>query len=561
MLPSPADIGKVWVISPSIPRDTRRSLRICPVFTRTGEIRLSFARRAVYRDRIYTDASRGVTLRRSGTTGKGSGPPRFPGRHAMGRAAGAPGGRTASAGAAVAVGTFIGNVMAYGFNLVLSRSLGPQGYAELGTLLSVFLIGTVPGLAVQAVNARRLAVAADGPPRRRADLARRLQARGWVVGLAVAALFALLSPAISTLLPSVTAGGVAWTGVSLAANTAFGGYLGMAQGTTRFILMTGLFLAAQGTRLAVGIVAGAAGASPSMVMAAQTGAWLLAALAGHWFLRDLVRAPEADEAVPATSRTPADAPATSWFEPAGSAPPGPAEAEEPVRRRSKTTHGYLSELLRACGGLGGILLLANLDVILAGRYLVDGNLGRYNTAALISRAAFFAPQFVALLAFPRFARPAERRRALHLALASTAAIGVVGVALTALGGDGLVRVAFGAKYADPVPGEFDLGTNAWMFALLGALLAMVNVALMDGVARRSHVVSMIVLADIVAETTAIVGFAHHTPVQIVGAATVCAAVTAAVSVSVALLVRAKPAAPAAAVPVADPLAADPVPQT
>lgn len=518
----------------------------------------------------------------------------------MGRAtAGAPGGRVASAGAAVAVGTFIGNVFAYGFNLVLSRGLGPQGYAELGTLLSVFLIGTVPGLAVQAVNARRLAVTADGPPERRAGLARRLQARGWIVGLAVAAGFALVAPGVSALLPSVTAGGVAWTGVSLAANTAFGGYLGMAQGTSRFILMTGLFLSAQGTRLAVGIVAGAAGASPSMVMAAQTGAWLAAALAGHWFLRDLVR-PEADETVaaaagtaPATAAEAATGPAgtlaakrkgrtgvaaTTWFEPAPSAtakphpaktprtavparpvtPVRPVKAAEPARPAGAAP-GYLSELLRACGGLGGILLLANLDVILAGRYLVDGDLGRYNTAALISRAAFFAPQFVALLAYPRFARPEERTRALRMALASTAAIGVVGVALAAAGGNGLIRVAFGAKYADPEPGQFDIGSNAWTFALLGALLAMVNVALMDGVARRSHVVSMVVLADIVAETGAIVGFAHHTPEQIVGAATLCAAVTAAVSVGVVLLTRTR-TAPPVAVPVADPVEADPVPQ-
>src|SRR5260221_5560637 len=81
-----------------------------------------------------------------------------------GRLDGRLGGRLASAGLLVAVGTMTGNVLAYGFNLVLSRGLGPQGYAELGTLLTVFLVGSVPGLAVQAVNPRRLAAAAGGPP-------------------------------------------------------------------------------------------------------------------------------------------------------------------------------------------------------------------------------------------------------------------------------------------------------------------------------------------------------------------------------------------------------------
>ena len=116
--------------------------------------------------------------------------------------------RTASAGLLVAVGTGVGNVLAYGFNLVLSRGLGPGGYAELGTLLSVFLIGTVPGLAVQAINARRLAVLADAPQPARAALVRGLRRRGLAVAAGVAAVFVALAPAIAALLPSVTVGGV-----------------------------------------------------------------------------------------------------------------------------------------------------------------------------------------------------------------------------------------------------------------------------------------------------------------------------------------------------------------
>ena len=190
------------------------------------------------------------------------------------------GGRMASAGLLVAVGTGVGNVLAYGFNLVLSRGLGPGGYAELGTLLSVFLIGTVPGLAVQAINARRLAVVAEAPAAERAALVRGLRRRGLAVGVGVAAVFVALAPAIAALLPSVTVGGVAWTGVSLAANTVFASYLGIAQGTSRFVTMTLLYLAAQGSRLAIGAVAAASQVSPTTVMAAQTAAWAFAAAGG-----------------------------------------------------------------------------------------------------------------------------------------------------------------------------------------------------------------------------------------------------------------------------------------
>ena len=209
------------------------------------------------------------------------------------------GGHTASAGLLVAVGTGVGNVLAYGFNLVLSRGLGPGGYAELGTLLSVFLIGTVPGLAVQAINARRLAVAADASPAARAALVRGLRRRGLAVGVGVAALFVALAPAIAALLPSVTVGGVAWTGVSLAANTVFASYLGIAQGTSRFMTMTVLYLAAQGSRLAIGAVAASAQVSPTTVMAAQTAAWAFAAVAGRWLLREGGNGAPAGDAAPA----------------------------------------------------------------------------------------------------------------------------------------------------------------------------------------------------------------------------------------------------------------------
>ena len=305
------------------------------------------------------------------------------------------GGRNASAGLVVAVGTGLGNVLAYGFNLVLSRGLGPGGYAELGTLLSVFLIGTVPGLAVQAINARRLAVVAEASPAARAALVRGLRRRGLAVGGAVAAVFVALAPAIAALLPSVTVGGVAWTGVSLAANTVFASYLGIAQGTSRFMTMTALYLASQGSRLAIGAVAASAQVSPTTVMAAQTAAWAFAAVAGRWLLRDVAGAGAATGAG-AEADVAAAGSAAAW------------QDTEPHTAH----HGYVSEVLRATGGLGGILLLTVLDTLLASRYLTDGDLGRYNTGALLARAAFFAPSFVAMLAYPRLARPSERRRAL-----------------------------------------------------------------------------------------------------------------------------------------------------
>ncbi|GAA2039752.1 hypothetical protein GCM10009839_47190 [Catenulispora yoronensis] len=197
--------------------------------------------------------------------------------------------------------------------------------------------------------------------------------------------------------------------------------------------------------------------------------------------------------------------------------------------------GYLTEVLRAAGGLGGILLLTVLDTLLASRYLSGSDLGRYNTGGLIARAAFFAPSFVAMLAYPRLARPEERRRALMVSLVLTGGIGVVGIGFATVGGNPLIKAAFGAEYA--AAGGFDLGSYGWVFASVGALLALVNLALLDGVARRSHAVSVVVLGGIVVETGVVVGFAHGSPGAIVTAAAVSAFVTAVGAVGVCVGVR------------------------
>src|SRR4029453_9904170 len=51
------------------------------------------------------------------------------------------------------------NLPNYAFNLVMSRPLGPAAYGALGALLALVLVGTVPGVALQAVVARHTTLA------------------------------------------------------------------------------------------------------------------------------------------------------------------------------------------------------------------------------------------------------------------------------------------------------------------------------------------------------------------------------------------------------------------
>ena len=68
----------------------------------------------------------------------------------------------------LAVGMGAANAGNYLFNVVMAFLLGPEAYGALAALLAVVLVGSVPGLALQAVVARRtaLARAEDGPPGR-----------------------------------------------------------------------------------------------------------------------------------------------------------------------------------------------------------------------------------------------------------------------------------------------------------------------------------------------------------------------------------------------------------
>jgi O-antigen/teichoic acid export membrane protein len=102
---------------------------------------------------------------------------------------------------------------------------------------------------------------------------------------------------------------------------------------------------------------------------------------------------------------------------------------------------------------------------------------------------------------------------------------------TAAAANPAIRVAFGAKYLDGA-GSFELASAAWLFALAGATQALIQLALLDAVARRSAAIGWIVFAGIVAETVVILTVAHHSAVELIGTAAVCGSATAVVSLTV-----------------------------
>jgi hypothetical protein len=400
--------------------------------------------------------------------------------------------------AIVAVGIMAGNVLAYGFSFALSHQLGSTGYGQIGALLALFLIASIPATALQAVTARRVATATaqDGgtPGERVAALAGPLIRWSLLVGLAEAVALLLLSPALSAALPAVSTAQVAWTAVSLLPYTVISGYFGLAQGTSRFAVFTTLFIAMNAVKFLAGLGVGGALRSPTLVMGAVALSWFPVCALCHYALRDLVGT-----------------------------------------RRLERGDGYLGELGTACWGMGAALMLSLLDGLLSAHYYRGATLGSYQAGALFTRAGYFGPQFVAILVYPRLAVPATRRAALRAGVAASLAIGLVTTVLVVVAAGPLVKIAFGSHYTQGA--SFSLESAAWVFALAGAVQAMVQLVQLDAVARGSAAVGWLVLGGIAAELIAITTFAHRSPVELITTAAVVGSVTAVVGLAMAARAR------------------------
>jgi O-antigen/teichoic acid export membrane protein len=394
--------------------------------------------------------------------------------------------------ALVAVGTLLGSVLSYGFSFALAHQLDQTGYGQIGALLMIFLVASIPATAIQAVAARRVAGAGGVDPERLRALTAPLAHWSLLIGVVQTAALAALAPAVHAMLPSVSSGEVVWTALLLAPNALLYCYLGVAQGASRFRPFAALFVAMNSAKTVAGLWAGVVGASPGLIMGFMAASWILVAAAGHYALRDLI---------------------------------GPPHLQRGL--------GYVRELGTASWSLGAVLLLSLLDGLFAAHYSGGEVLGRYQAGAMFTRAGYFGPQFVGVLAYPRLAVPETRRRALMIAMALSAGIGLLVVGCTAVAADPAVRYAFGAQYLRG--SGFDLPSGAWLFASAGAAQALVQLALLDAVARRSHAIGWLVFGGIAAEAAVILTVAHHSARQLIATAACFGAGTAAVSLTVSLL--------------------------
>lgn len=368
----------------------------------------------------------------------------------------------------LAPGLALANVLGYALSVLLSRWLGPSHYGAFGSLLGLSLIGVVPALALQPVVARHTAL---GTSSGRIDRAV-LRAALWV-GAGLTALAFAAAPALTAFIHLDSALPAVWLALALAPAPAVMVCQGLLQGAERFRALTVLYVAFALARLmgAAALVLlgyGVAGAMAGIALGSLAGA-----VVGVLLVR-------------------------------------------PAGTRTATLPGsFRRELVQACIALLGLLVLANIDVLLARHYLPAHDSGLYAVGSVVEKVSFWGPQFVGVVAFPRLADTTQRAGLLLRAMLVVGAFGVVVIGGAALLARPLLRFFVGAHYVGLAP-------NAWVFAAAGAALALAQLLLFSGIATADGRMSLSVAFVAAIEVIVIATAAHGSVRQIAAVVLACA---------------------------------------
>ncbi|MCF8569239.1 polysaccharide biosynthesis protein [Gordonia sp. HY002] len=343
-----------------------------------------------------------------------------------------PGGSVRALGA-VTVGTLLANLLAYVVQVPASRVLGPDGFGEFSVLNAAMLVLSVPALALQAVVAREVVT---GTSRRRlwrlTGVVGVLVAIGSAVGVGV--MMQIAHTSWSTTLAALA---------GAAPLAVIAGGQGFLQGTGRFGLLGGVLAGVGVAKSVPVVVALALGAGPTGALAAGTVGTVIAAVAVAGVAVGGTRATDA-------GRSPSD-----------------GRARPPVS---------MVDVLSASSVQFVMIVAVSVDLLLSRAVLSADDAGVYALGAVATKAAFWLPQAIGVVVYPRLADPVRSADALRRAVGVLAAIGCTVTVLAAACGP-LVPVVISDDYR-PVAAWM------WLFALTGSLLAVLQLMLLAAIARN-----------------------------------------------------------------------------
>jgi hypothetical protein len=360
----------------------------------------------------------------------------------------------------VTAAAMLGNVFAYVLLLTAARVLHVRDYSAFVALMNLLLVGSVPAFALQAVAARRVATGQVH------DLIRVSGGLALGVGL----LFLLLTPLEVAFLHLPMPMAAIFLALALPGVAMQGLCQGVWQGHQRFagLAMTTFagMLGRSGAALA-GLVLG--GTATSTLGALAAGVSVTAAVC----LLKLPRHARMDS---------------------NEQPSGVEEGASLIAESSS----LLTESAHAAHAYGVFLLLSVMDLLLASHVLDTRSAAVYAAGSVMTKAALWLPQSVAHVLFASMTDHGRHRDLFLRAAGAIIVLGAAVVAVCALAGGLVSVVVAGNQYPE-------LDSDIWLFAALGACLAVMQFALVSGLAIRSGRVTAIIWLAIAAEVGYVLG--------------------------------------------------------
>ena len=361
----------------------------------------------------------------------------------------------------VAVGSMVANVCAYFVHLPASRWLSPDQYGEFAVLLQATLVLGVPALAIQAVTAREVVAGRS---------TRSLVRLGVVTAVAVAVLAAIaVWPFMTIAHTGLLATAAAFTVAPLLVLISVG--QGILQGHQHFRALAWVIGLVGVARTMPPLVALALGGQAASALVAT----MVGAVAAVGLVVTQVRSLIVDG------------------------------DDGRLARLSARSVMHASQVQMV------LVTATSVDLLLSRVVLSENDSGVYALGTVAAKVAYWLPQAVGLVVFPRLAdaqRSASALRGAVLVLLGLSALTSVGAAI----GGPLVPIVIGDDYR-PVAGLL------WLFAIGGGAMAVLQVALLAAIARHRTRVAAIPWAVLVVEVVVILTSAH----SVVGLATIAAA--------------------------------------
>ncbi len=361
----------------------------------------------------------------------------------------------------VGVATLVGNGTAYALSMIAARVLDPADFGAFGALMGVLIIVSTLSIALQTMTARRVAVAG----------ANRSEVEGQAVRLAtyiagaIAVVGVIAAWPLGQLLAipyfAMVLGLLSLSFVVLGTAS-----LGIGQGREEHMRFSAGFIANGMGRAFVGIAFLLVFQS---IEAAALGILIGCAVGALISYRIIC----------------------------------------PGAWAKSLSVGTYPEFGHVAHALVVLFTLTNIDVLLARVFLSEADSGEYSVGVLLAKIAFFLPNAIIIVLFPKMTS-GDNRRAVFIATGLTALMGLGITLISLLFGSLVVRVLGGAQYID-----LGLADSAWRFALEGSAFALVQVLLYARLAAQDRRAVVLVWAGLIVLLVLVSTWFHDSVEQIV----------------------------------------------